>query len=134
MFFFFYYFLKLFTFFCFLMFLSVLLRKSIFVFLFFFFYWVIESIVGTVEALMRMRGLNPNQKMEMAQDSFFFSKIFPLESMSSLIPNPMVRLNMAKLIGFKYDFHYPTESLIACIVWCGLFIFGSYWILKKRDW
>ncbi len=128
------YFLKLFTFFCFLMFLSVLLRKSIFVFLFFFVYWVIESIVGTVEALMRMRGLNPNQKMEMAQDSFFFSKIFPLESMSSLIPNPMVRLNMAKLIGFKYDFHYPTESLIACIVWCGLFIFGSYWILKKRDW
>ena len=128
------YFIKLFTFFSFLMFLSILLRKSIFVFLFFFVYWIVESIAGTVEALTRMRGLNPEQKMEMAQNSFFFSKIFPLESMSALIPNPMVRLKMAQMIGFKYEFTYPTESLIACILWCAVFIFGSYWILKKRDW
>jgi hypothetical protein len=44
----------------------------------------------------------------------------------------MMRLNMAKAMGLKYEFHYPTESLIACLVWCAIFIFGSYWILKKR--
>ena len=36
------YFVKLFTFFCFLMFLSILLRKSMFVFLGFFVYWIVE--------------------------------------------------------------------------------------------
>ncbi len=128
------YFLKLFTFFCFLMFLSVLLRKSIFVLLFFFIYWIVENIVGGIESFVRLRGLSPEKQIEQAQNSFFFSKIFPLESMSSLIPNPLIRLNMAKQMGFKYEFHYPTESLIACILWCAIFIFGSYWILKKRDW
>jgi len=46
----------------------------------------------------------------------------------------MLRLNMAKMMGLKYEFTYPTESLIACLVWCAIFIIGSYWILKKRDW
>lgn len=128
------YFLKLFTFFSFLMFLSILLRKSIFVFLFFFIYWIIEAIIGGVESFMRLKNLKGAQKMEAFQEQFFVSKILPLESMSNLIPNPLVRLNMAKMMGFEYKFHYPTESVIACIIWCTLFIFGSYWILKKRDW
>ncbi|WBV60351.1 ABC transporter permease subunit [Chryseobacterium camelliae] len=128
------YFLKLFTFFCFLMFLSILLRKSIFVFLAFFVFWIGESILSGIEVFTKMKGLQGAQRNEVLQNDFFISHLLPLESMSSLIPNPMVRLNMAKAIGFKYEFHYPTESLIACIIWCVIFIFGSYWILKKRDW
>ncbi|WP_299178381.1 ABC transporter permease subunit [uncultured Chryseobacterium sp.] len=128
------YFLKLFTFFCFLLFLSVLLRKSVFVFLAFFVLWIFEGILGGVESYTRLQGLTQQQKIEAAQNSFFFSKLLPLESMSSLIPNPLIRLNMAKMMGLKYEFTYPTESLIACLIWCSIFIFGSYLILKKRDW
>ncbi|CAD7799436.1 hypothetical protein CHRY9390_00486 [Chryseobacterium aquaeductus] len=128
------YFLKLFTFFCFLMFLSILLRKSVFVFLAFFVLWVGESILGGIETYSKVSGMQGSQRNEILQNDFFFSKLLPLESMSSLIPNPMLRLNMAKVMGLKYEFTYPTESLIACIVWCAIFIIGSYLILKKRDW
>ncbi len=128
------YFLKLFTFFCFLMFLSILLRKSVFVFLAFFVLWVGEAILGGIETYSKVSGMQGAQRNEILQHDFFFSKLLPLESMSSLIPNPMLRLNMAKVMGLKYEFTYPTESLVACIVWCAIFIIGSYLILKKRDW
>lgn len=128
------YFVKLFSFFCFLMFLSILLRKSVFVFLAFFVIWIGESILGGIETFSKVSGMQGPERNEVLQNGFFFSKLLPLESMSSLIPNPMMRLNMAKMLGLKYEFTYPTESLIACLVWCAIFIVGSYWILKKRDW
>lgn len=128
------YFLKLFTFFSFLMFLSILLRKSIFVLLAFFMWWIAEIICGGIESYTKFKGLHSEQAAAVMKDSFFVSKILPLESMSQLIPNPIMRLKAAKIFGVPYEFHYPTESLIACIFWCGLFIYGSYYILKKRDW
>ncbi len=128
------YFLKLFAFFCFLMFLSILLRKSIFVFLAFFVWWIIEGILGGVETYFKLDGLKGKEAVIEAQNSFFLTKMLPLESMSALIPNPMMRLNLAKMIGMEYKFTYPWESLAACIVWSILFIVGSYWILRKRDW
>lgn len=128
------YFLKLFTFFCFLMFLSILLRKSMFVFLAFFVLWVGENIIGGLETFMKVKGTQAAERNEILQNDFFVSKLLPLESMSSLIPNPMFRLNMAKALGLKYEFTYPVESIFVCLVWCGLFILGSYLILKKRDW
>lgn len=128
------YFVKLFTFFCFLMFLSVLLRKSVFVFLALFVFWIGESILSAVEVFTKVRGMQGEQRSQILQNDFFVTHLLPLESMSSLIPNPMMRLNMAKMMGMKYEFHYPVESLVACLFWCALFIFGSYWILRKRDW
>lgn len=128
------YFVKLFTFFCFLMFLSILLRKSIFVFLALFVFWIGEGILSAVEVFSKVKGMQGVQRNEILQNDFFITHLLPLESMSNLIPNPMMRLNMAKLMGLKYEFHYPTESLVACLIWCALFIFGSYWILRKRDW
>ncbi|WP_261511350.1 ABC transporter permease [Chryseobacterium paludis] len=128
------YFVKLFAFFCFLMFLSILLRKSMFVFLGFFVYWIGEGILTAIEVFLKVRGTQELERMKILKDDFFFTHLLPLDSMSNLIPNPMMRLNMAKMMGLKYEFTYPTESLIACIVWSGIFIFGSYWILRKRDW
>lgn len=128
------YFVKLFTFFCFLMFLSILLRKSVFVFLALFLFWMGEGILSAIEVFMKVQGMQGPQRNEVLQNDFFITHLLPLESMSSLIPNPLMRLNMAKMMGMKYEFHYPTESLIACLVWCVIFIFGSYWILRKRDW
>jgi len=128
------YFLKLFTFFCFLMFLSILLRKSMFVFLTFFILWIVEGILQAIEKNIVLTGLSGTALETKFQSHFFFTKVLPLESMSSLIPNPMLRLNAAKMLGLKYEFTYPTESLVACLIWSGVFIIGSYWILKKRDW
>lgn len=128
------YFVKLFTFFCFLMFLSVLLRKSVFVFLAVFIFWIVEGVLSTAEVFLKVKGMQGAQRNEILQNDFFVSHLLPLESMSSLIPNPLMRLNMAKMMGLKYEFHYPTESLIACLAWCAVFILGSYWILRKRDW
>lgn len=131
------YFVKLFAFFSFLMFLSILLRKSIFVFLSFFVWWIIELILGGLESFFFVRGMDkakPAERIEKMQDHFFFSEIFPLESMSNLIPSPLSRLKIAEMFGGKFNFQYPAESLIACIIWTAIFISGSYWILKKRDW
>lgn len=128
------YFVKLFTFFCFLMFLSVLLRKSVFVFLTLFALWIAERVATTMESVIKVQGMTEAQRTNAMQNDFFVSNLFPLESMSNLIPNPILRLKLAKMMGMKYEFHYPTESMIACLVWCAIFIVGSYWILRKRDW
>ncbi|MBB6369302.1 ABC transporter permease [Chryseobacterium shigense] len=128
------YFVKLFTFFCFLMFLSVLLRKSMFVFLGFFAYWVAEKILTGIETYQKLSGIQGEQRKAALENDFFVTSLLPLESMSNLIPNPLMRLNLIKVMGVKFETHYPTESMIACIIWCVIFIGGSYWILRKRDW
>ncbi len=129
------YFVKLLTFFSFLLFISVLLRKSVFVFLAFFVWWIAESVLQGLEKFQVFHNVKDQKEIaKIAQEHFFFTDLLPLESMSRLIPNPMMRLNMAKMLGMEYKFTYPTENLVACFVWMAIFIFGSYWILKKRDW
>lgn len=128
------YFLKLFAFFSFLMFLSILLRKSIFVFLAIVIWWILEAIMGGVESFFRIKDFNNKTEVMNSVETFYFSKLLPLESMSSIVPNPLMRLKVAKMMGVQYKFQFPTESLIACIIWATIFIIGSYWILKKRDW
>jgi ABC-2 type transport system permease protein len=128
------YFLKLFTFFSFLMFLSILFRKSIFVFLAFFVTWFLESMANLMEKFIATKGLNPRVAMKMMVDKTFISDYLPLSSMSKLIEAPFDRTKLAKMLGLEYHFHYPTGALIACIIWSIIFIVGSYLILKKRDW
>ena len=128
------YFLKLFTFFTFLMFLSVLFRKSIFVFLGFFMLWFFEKIVIGVETFGVNKNINEAEKAKLLKTKIYYSDYLPLESMSSLIPNPLVRTKMAQMIGMDFKFDYPVYSVIACLVWSLIFIGGSYLILNKKDW
>lgn len=128
------YFLKLFTFFSFLMFLSILLRKSIFVFLSFFVVWFLEGIAKGLESFYVLRGLKGKEAMQAMTNHNFITDFLPLNSMSKLIEAPFTRTKLAQQIGLQYEFHYPTGALIACIVWSVVFIAGSYLILKKRDW
>ena len=128
------YFLKLFAFFSFLMFLSVLFRKSIFVFLGFFMFWFAEKILIGIESFGVMHNINELERAKILNTKVFYTDYLPLESMSNLIPNPLVRTNMAKLLGMQFKFDYPWGSVIACIIWSAVFIAGSYWILKKKDW
>ncbi|GGG63463.1 ABC transporter permease [Epilithonimonas arachidiradicis] len=128
------YFLKLFTFFSFLMFLSVLFRKSIFVFLGFFMIWFVEGILSGIEKFSLMNNVAPKEQGKIMIDHVFLTDYLPLGSMSNLIPSPLVRTNMAKMFGMEFKFEYPIESVIACIIWSVIFIAGSYWILRKKDW
>ncbi len=128
------YFLKLFAFFSFLMFLSILFRKSIFVFLGFFLFWLTEKILIGIESFGVMRNVNELERAKILNTKIFYTDYLPLESMSNLIPNPLIRTNMAKLLGMQFKFEYPWASVIVCLMWSIIFIVGSYWILKKKDW
>lgn len=127
------YFLKLFTFFTFLMFLSILLKKSMFVFLSFFGWWILEAIIGGIEAFFKLAGGQGPAGLA-SQNKFFFSNLLPLNAMSELIPNPLMRLKFAAMFGGKYEYHFPVESFVACILWTIIFTLCSYYLLKKRDW
>lgn len=128
------YFLKLFTFFSFLMFLSVLFRKSIFVFLGFFMVWFAEKIIGGIEHISIIKNVNDIEREKLLNTHTFYSDFLPLESMSRLIPSPLVRTKLAQIFGIEFKFVYPWESVIACLISATVFIVGSYWILKRKDW
>ena len=128
------YFLKLFTFFTFLMFLSILFRKSIFVFLGFFMFWFVEGILSGIEKFAFLKNIDPKKQTLEAANHIYLTDYLPLGSMSNLIPNPLVRTKMAQIFGMEFKFHYPVESVVACIIWSAVFIGGSYLILKKKDW
>jgi len=127
------YFLKLFTFFSLLLFLSVLFRNSIFVFLSIFILWMVESIIGGIEYAIRFRSIDGNT-IKTIKDSILITNYTPLNAMSKLIPLPVERTELAKILGVKYEYNFPIDSVIACIIYSAIFIFGSYYILKKKDW
>ena len=129
------YFLKLFTFFSFLMFLSILFRKSIFVFLALFMTWFTERVLYFIEKkYFSVKNFDPKDKSTIAIDKTYIIDFLPLESMSKLIPNPVVRTKMAEMFGVQFKFEYPWENVATCVVWSAVFIAGSYIILKKKDW
>jgi hypothetical protein len=64
----------------------------------------------------------------------------PLEAMSNLIKEPFTRLSFAKTIEKTiggepiirdYSIHFSQISIV--LVWTLIFVFASYYILKKRD-
>lgn len=128
------YFLMLVSFFSFLMFLSFLFRKSIFVFLGFFMVWFAEGILSGIEKITFMKDFDPQKKSPINLNHTYLTDFLPLESMSRLIPNPLVRTKMAEMFGMQFKFEYPWQSVLACVLWSTLFVVGSYWILKKKDW
>jgi len=128
------YFLKLFSFFSFLMFLSILFRKSIFVFLGLFMIWFVEKILIFTESFSIQHNVTELERAKALNTNTYYTDYLPLESMANLIPNPLVRTNMAKLLGMQFKFEYPVGSVIACVIWSALFVAGSYYILKKKDW
>ncbi|MCG2792066.1 MAG: ABC transporter permease subunit [Weeksellaceae bacterium] len=128
------YFLKLFTFFSLLMFLSILFRKSIFVFLGFFMLWFVEGIFSGIEKFAFMKDFDPKNKASIKLNHRYFTDFLPLESMSKLIPNPLIRTKMAEMFGMQFKFEYPWSSAVACVIWSAVFVAGSYWILKRKDW
>ncbi len=127
------YFVKLVGFFTFLLFLSVLFRKSIFVLIGLFVWSIVETILISVEKASYMAGVNPDQAIEKLQHYTGITSFLPLESFGNLLKNPLLRLKTAKMFGITTDFPFPTYSVLASIFWIGIFLIGSFLILKRRD-
>ncbi|MNT85886.1 hypothetical protein D3C72_2261070 [compost metagenome] len=96
--------------------------------------WFIEGVLSGIEKFAVMKNFDPKDKSTIVINHTYLTDFLPLESMSKLIPNPLVRTKMAEMFGVQFKFEYPWESVVACVVWSIVFIAGSYLILKKKDW
>ncbi len=122
------FFIKLIGFFSFCLFLGILVKRAAFA-LGFLILWQIAE--GILFGLIRWKS-----------DTHLASSIlqfFPLASFSNLIKEPFSRLSavksVANQIGEKYikDYAVHGYELLIAIGWIAIFIYFSYWLLKKRD-
>jgi ABC-type transport system involved in multi-copper enzyme maturation permease subunit len=118
------YFVKLLGFFSLCLFLGLLVKRSAFALGFLFLLWIIEGItVGSLK-----------------DTSFeFITDYTPLMSMWGLIPEPITRLDIinsaAKQLNAELlrDYSVSWVNIITVLIWTGVFIYGAYGLLKKRD-
>lgn len=124
------YFLKLTAFFSFCLFLGVLVKRSAFALGFLIVWQVIEWISFSVLKFKIFKETDIAEKI---------GQFFPLESMASLIKEPFSRLGViqsaATQLGesFTKDYSISISNIIIVLLWTAFFIYGSYFILKKRD-
>ena len=125
------YFLKLVCFFSFCMFLGIWVKKSAFALGFLGLWQVIEGLIAILFQYIKVK----------ADVNLFDSvyNILPLNAMSDLIVEPFSRLgaiqSIANQVGedIQKSYDVPITAIIICIAWTGIFIYGSYAILRKRD-
>lgn len=124
------YFVKLIGFFSFCLFLGVLVKRSAFALGFLLIWSIAEGIIYGI------------LKWKMFKDTDIAESIlqfFPLASMSNLIVEPFSRLgavqSAANQLGEAFDKDYSVQplTLLIVLIWTFLFIYGSYYILKRRD-
>ena len=124
------YFIKLIGFFSFCLFLGILVKRSAFALGFLLIWSIAEGIIYSVF------------KWKIFKDTDIAESImqfFPLAAMSNLIKEPFSRLgavqSAANQLGEAFDKDYSVQPLTILIVlaWTFLFIYGSYYILKRRD-
>lgn len=124
------YFVKLTGFFAFCMFLGILIKRSAFALGFLFIWWIVESISYGV---LKWRVFRDSE----VADSI--AQFFPLESMANLIKEPFTRLNAvqtaASQLGSDYvkDYSIHWYQVLIVIAWTLIFVYLSYYLLKKRD-
>ncbi len=123
------YFVKLLGFFSFCLFLGVLVKRSAFALGFLFVWNIIE---GVIYGLLRWKILDEDTADKIIQ-------FFPLSAMSNLIVEPFSRLGAIQSAanqigeGFSKDYSVHSTTLIIVLAWTAIFVYGSYYILKKRD-
>ena len=129
------YFLKLFTFLSFLFFITVLLKRVVFVFLSVFIWWIIEIILLVVEYSSKVVEKFDNQGNRITEKPFLLTDYLPLNTMSNLIEEPFQRIRLvSQLTGGSFEYIIPYGAIVASILYSTLFILGSYWLVKRKDW
>lgn len=120
------YFIGLFTSLSFLMFVSVLIRKSAFALGLWIFWSGFETILKNWWKAKVTASFNP----------FDF---FPMQSVGNLIHEPFTRLkavqNISNIIqaDSKIDYSVHWQNVIMCVLWSAIFIYLSYYLIKRRD-
>jgi ABC-2 type transport system permease protein len=122
------YFIKLVAFFSFGLFLGVLVKRSAFAIGALFLWFIVESIfIG----LMRW-----NWKIE---NYDYYTQFLPLNAMSNLIKEPFTRFNAVKSVAqqigetIQKDFSVQFTDIMIVTIWTTIFVYGTYYILEKRD-
>ncbi|MES2863944.1 MAG: ABC transporter permease subunit [Bacteroidota bacterium] len=130
------YFLKHVAFFSFCLFLALLIKRSAFT-LGFIFVWFLGENIGHAILKYEILDYSPKDKDTVVID--WVKNVLPLESMSNLIIEPFTRLNFVKsvttTVGATFEKNYDVQPIYVGIVlaWTTLFLFLSFYILKKRD-
>ena len=130
------YFLKHVAFFSFCLFLALLIKRSAFT-LGFIFVWFMAENVGHAILKYKILGYKQGDKDTVVID--WVKDALPLESMSNLIVEPFSRLSFIKSItttvgaNFKNNYEVQPINVAIVIFWTTLFLFLSFYILKKRD-
>ena len=128
-------FIKLLGFFSMCLFIGILVKRSAFALGFLFIWFVFEKITY---GILKFKIINGTTNTDDLADKIY--SYFPLEALGNLIKEPFTRLSFAKTIektiGGKqvlrdYSIHISEISIV--LAWTLIFIFASYYILKKRD-
>ena len=129
------YFLKLFSFLTFLLFITVLLKKVVFVFLTFFIWWVIEIVLTIIEYQSKVIEKFDDLGNRTIINPELITDYLPLNTMSKLVEEPFQRIRLIEsMTGGKYIFEIPYLAVITAIGYSLLFLYGTFYIMKKRDW
>ncbi len=122
------YFIKLVGFFSLCLFFSVLFKRSAFALGFLFVLFIGEWVVY---GIMKYNFRNTDSSLpEIIQD------MFPLKSMYKLIDQPFQRILISKFpdqTDLAYDYSVHSLEIGTVLIWTCIFLFSSYFLLKKRD-
>ena len=130
------YFLKLFTFLTFLLFITVLLKRVVFVFLTFFVWWIFEVILTIIEYQSRIveKFDAMGNRINVIKPDLI-TDFLPLNTMSKLVEEPFQRIQFVESITVgKFTFEIPYLAIMTAIAYSILFLYGTYIIMTKRDW
>ena len=122
------YFLSMVSFLSIMMFISIIIRKSAFAFGLLFVWSIVESIIKT------------SLGSKLGKGAFNLGNYLPIQAIGNLIHEPFTRLKTVRSITnmatqgtaqFDYSVHFSTVTI--CLFYTILFLYLSYFIIKKRD-
>lgn len=124
------FFVKLTGFFSFCLFLGVLIKRSAFAIGFLFVWYLIENIGFLIFGKLIVNDF------ELARSIF---RYMPLEAMSGVLIEPFTKLDMIQAVGNQVgvleikDYAVDYGLVAVVLFWTGLFVWGSYALIQKRD-
>lgn len=128
------FFIKLVGFFSFGLFLGILIKRSAFAVAAMIVWLIIESIFkGYLYWSFKDLKTGTNEAVESIM------QFFPLEAMANLIKEPFTRLGAVKSVAnqigenFTKDYSVSFLNIFIVLIWTTIFIYASYFLLKKRD-
>ena len=137
------FFVKLLGFFSFGLFLGILIKRSAFAVAAMIVWLIIESIFKGYlywtfnKTAFKSGSVNSNDLSKINVDDIM--QFFPLEAMANLIKEPFTRLGAVKSVAnqigenFTKDYSVNFVNIIIVLIWTSIFIYTSYFLLKKRD-